>query len=223
MALQVGPVTTVRDVEVELPIDRVFETPPFTQWAESRYSRDRLEDAVRRIRPEVVSAIEPRAMYRVLPTEETDLSRFDPPEPLLEAGYVGTMVVTVGQSESPESDSKHLFDAMIRDALENVALTVVKERLATDIRREANEAGWNTTRLFSPGSGNVDWPVENTAFVFETLPAADIGVEITDHGLLVPNKSISTVVGMGPTIAQAPDLFTCVGCPRIPDCPYAVV
>ncbi len=217
----IGTVQRVDDIEVDLSIDRVFETPPFPTWTSSKYSRDRLEEPVRRLAREVQQAIDPRAMYGIFSTEETTIRDYDPPAPVLEASHVCTLVVTVGNCQASRPGSEPVFDEMVRDALENAALTITKERVATDIREQANEAGWNTTRLFSPGSGNVDWAVENSAFVFETLPASEIGVSISENGLIRPNKSVSSVIGLGPEIEQAPALFTCEGCPRIPDCPYA--
>lgn len=217
----IGTVQRVEDIEVDLSLDRVFDTPPFPTWTSSKYSQDRLTEPVRRLAPAVQQAVDPRAMYCIFPTEGTALNDYDPPEPVLEASHVCTLVVTVGNCQASRPGSEPVFDEMIRDALENAALTIAKEQVARDIRQQANEAGWNTTRLFSPGSGNVDWAVENSAFVFETLPASEIGVSVSEDGLIRPNKSVSSVIGMGPDIEQAPALFTCEGCPRIPDCPYA--
>lgn len=217
----IGTVRTIEDIQVDLSLDRVFETPPFPTWTSATYSRARLEEPVRRLAPAVQRAVDPRAMYGIFPIEETDIRDYDPPAPVLEASHVCTLVVTVGNCQASRPGSEPVFDEMVRDALENAALTIAKERVATDIREQANEDGWNTTRLFSPGSGNVDWAVEHSAFVFETLPASEIGVSISEAGLIRPNKSVSSVIGLGPEIEQAPALFTCEGCPRIPDCPYA--
>jgi len=221
MAVAIGSVVRLEDIDIDFSLDRIFETPPFPTWTESRYSRERLEAPVERLAPEVEAVIAPRAMYRVLPTHDTDLRSHAPPEPLLEAPFVATLVATVGDMTVTHPEAEPVFDEMIRDALENAALTMAKEAVALEIRDAANEEGWKTTRLFSPGSGNVDWPVEHSTFVFGTLPAEDIGVSVTPDGLLKPNKSICSVIGLGERIDQAPDLFTCAGCPKIPDCPYA--
>jgi hypothetical protein len=68
----------------------------------------------------------------------------------------------------------------------------------------------------------VDWAVGNSKYIFETLPAEEIDVQLTRSGLIEPTKSISSVIGMGPNVQQAPNLFSCAGCPRLQDCPYAV-
>lgn len=222
MQESIGEVHVLENLELDLSLDRILDTPPFPTWRESKYSRERLEEPVERLRTEVRQAVDPRGMYRIRPTDQTDIRAYDPPNPVTEAAYVCSLLVTVGDCGSARPESEPLFDEMVRDAIENAVLTITKETIAIHIRdRATDEEGWNTTRLFSPGSGNVDWSVENSRFVFETLPAEEISVSLADNGLIRPNKSVSGVLGVGPDIEHAPELFTCEGCPRIPDCPYA--
>lgn len=209
-----------RDIHLDLSVEHILDRPPFTAWVGSRFSRDRLAEAVERLSTDVRREMDPRAAYTVLPTSGSGIVAYSPPDPLGEASLVCTLLVTVGEFDR-EAPTDPTFDELVRDAIENVALQLAKEEVGNRIRDQANERGWNTTRLFSPGSGNVDWAIENAAFVFDALPADDIGMTRTDSGFIQPPKSISTVIGMGPEVAQAPDMYTCVGCPRISECDYA--
>lgn len=222
MALVRGESQIRRDVHVDLSVERVLDRPPFSAWIGSRFSRKRLVEAVERLGTDVRREMDPRAAYTVLQGSESGISTYSPPGPIQEASFVCTLLVTVGEFDR-ETTTDPTFDELVRDGVENVALQLAKETIGNRIREQASEQGWNTTRLYSPGSGNVDWAFENAAFVFDTLPADDIGMSRSDSGFIQPQKSVSTVIGMGPEVAQAPDMYTCVGCPRISECDYARV
>lgn len=221
MGLQPGEVHVVEDVGIDFSTERILAAPPFPEWSDTQVSRDRLHDLIESLRPQVKAEVDPRAMYTVTETEESGIQSHDPPQPLLDVSFLCCLLVTVGEVQ-PEEPPNSTVEEMVRDAMENVALRFVKRAVALDIRDRAHERGWHTTRLFSPGSGNVDWDVTHSAFVFGHLPGSEINVTLTESGLLQPAKSISSVIGLGPNLEQAPDLFTCEGCPRIPDCDYAV-
>lgn len=220
MALVRGETKIRRDIHIDLSVERILDRPPLTAWTGSRFSRDELAEAVERLRPKVRQEMDPRAAYTILPTAESGITAYSPPEPLADASLVCTLLVTVGEFDR-ETPADPTFDELVRDAVENVALQFAKEAVGDRILDQANERGWNTTRLFSPGSGNVDWAIGNSAFVFDTLPADDIGMTRSDTGFIQPPKSISTMIGIGPDVVQAPDIYTCVGCPRLSECDYA--
>ena len=46
MAVAIGSVVRLEDIDIDFSLDRIFETPPFPTWTESRYSRERLEPPV---------------------------------------------------------------------------------------------------------------------------------------------------------------------------------
>ena len=220
MTLHRDDLAVVRDVEIDFSTERILEEPPFPEWTDTRVTRDRLTDLIETLRPKVDRSVDPRAMYLVTETEGSGIEAHDPPDPLIETSFLCCLLVTVGDTQYEDSPGSTV-EEMVRDAMENVALRFAKRAVALDIRDQAHETGWNTTRLFSPGSGNVDWDVTHSGFVFEHLPGSEIDVTLGESGLLQPPKSISSVIGLGPEVRQAPDMFTCAGCPRIPDCDYA--
>lgn len=221
MTLSVGDVRQLEEIEFDLDTETILESPPFPKWSQSRYSRDKLRETVRRLRPAVLDALDPRGMYRIVPIEESGIQSFEPPEPVLEAEYVCSLIVTAGELPAGDDGGAYLFEELVRDAIENVALGHITESVGEEILDLAADHDWGTTRLFAPGSGSVNWPIENRRFVFENLPASDIDVRLRENDLVEPNKTITGVLGMGPNVTQAPDLRSCIGCPRIGDCPYA--
>ncbi|UWG50195.1 hypothetical protein AArcCO_0877 [Halalkaliarchaeum sp. AArc-CO] len=221
MSLTVGEVRHLEEIAIDLPIDEILDRPPFPTWMDSRHAAGKLRDAVAEVRPAVLAEIEPRGMYRILETDDSGIAAYEPPELLLDAEYVCSVVVTVGELSDEEDEAPQLFEGFVRDAVENVALTVITETVGDEIRDVAEKNGWNTTRLFTPGDGGYDWPLSNRRYVFETLPTDEIGVSLLDNGLNVPNKTISGVVGMGSSVTQVPGFHSCLGCPILQECDYA--
>lgn len=220
MALAIGEEYVLEDIEIDFSLDRIMETPPFPAWAGARYARERLESLIDSHLTSVRSAIDARAAYGVLETDGSGIAAHSPPAQLERAEFVTPVLATAGEFDG-HLGADPAADELVRDALENVALTLVKERVGTQILTEAQERGWKTTRLYSPGSGNGGWPISAAAFIFDVLPADEIGMGRTPEGYLDPPKSVGTVIGLGPSVEQVPDIFTCAGCDRIPECDYA--
>lgn len=221
MELSIEEVSIVRDVEIDFSLEDILGAPPLSRWRRSRNSKEQLEESVERIRPEVERELNPRAMYGVLPTEASGIRAYSPPEPVANAAFVGSIIVTPGGLQYGTDHPDGLFDDFVRDAIENVAVQRLSAAVGERFRDEANERGYNTTRMFAPGSGVGDWPLENRKYVFDSLPCEEIGVRLSDTGRVRPNKTVSCVIGLGPDIEQAPGLVSCEGCPKLEDCPYA--
>jgi len=80
--------------------------------------------------------------------------------------------------------------------------TVAVESLSRDIRnlvcQEANEQYLKTTRYFSPGYG--DWDISQQKDIFKIIPTNKIGVSLTESYMMVPQKSLSWIIGIGKNI-----------------------
>ena len=77
-----------------------------------------------------------------------------------------------------------ILDALGSEAAEEVAIQ--SDQTLADKAREMNL--WPSKR-YSPGYGK--WDVKEQRFIFKLLPAADIGVRLTDSFMMIPRKSIS--------------------------------
>lgn len=218
MTFSHGEVVVRDELSLNLTVDDVLEQPPFTEWLGSRLPQKRLEALLEDLLRPLESAIEPRGGYAIVRRTDTDIHTRSPPEPLLEASSLGCVVATVGE---PDSGDRSMVEETVFDAMANVAVRFAKRTVVEEIIQRADELGWKTTRLFSPGSGNVEWNVEHTSFVLEHAPAESLGISVTQGGLLRPQKSVGSVLGLGPDIPGVPDPFSCVGCPRIDSCDYA--
>jgi len=208
-------------LDVKLQKESFLKKPPFSSWFKSEGSRQRLEKVLDKVVEEVASYISPKAVIRVLCRDETDIAVYSPPGELLKSEFLAVGVVTIGERAGRDTGTGTLYEKIVVDALENVALIEAEHEVVMHLKGLADREGLKTTRMIPPGSGRINWGTENQQFIFKNLDAEKIGVVLTPSFVMLPQKSVSFVMGMGRDIEQAKDLFSCAGCLRL-DCPYRV-
>jgi hypothetical protein len=105
------------------------------------------------------------------------------------------MAATVGPALSSAMDGlmaeKRMTEAMIMDAFGSEAVEGVINALCLRLREAEREAV--PTRRFSPGYG--DWDLSAQSAVLEELGAARIGISVSESSILVPEKSVTAIMG----------------------------
>ena len=87
------------------------------------------------------------------------------------------------------------------DGLGNAAVEILGQQVCKRIVERAQAAGLTASTPLSPGEP--EWPVEvGQPQIFALLDPSRAGVTLTSGGMMVPKKSISFVVGIGPEMAQ---------------------
>ncbi|OKY78050.1 MAG: Vitamin B12 dependent methionine synthase, activation domain [Candidatus Methanohalarchaeum thermophilum] len=217
-----------KDIPFELQTDEVLENPPFTKWAQNEKTKMKVRDIVSRVKEDVLSYTKPRSIQKVLPKKNTEIKAYSPPKGLLDSDHLAVGVVTIGAEiyENPirknkSRDDRASLEMLVIDAIENIALEKSFRKVALEIKSEATDNGLNTTRIVPPGSGRVDWGIENQEFIFNLINAGKINVELKKTNAISPQKSLSFVIGIGKEIKNIENIFSCEGCERI-DCPYRV-
>lgn len=84
-----------------------------------------------------------------------------------------------------------VLDAIGSDAAETLA-HVVQEIIG----KQAEAEGLGTSLRFSPGY--CDWKVSQQKMAFRAMNGNSAGVRLTDGCLMVPQKSVSGIIGIGP-------------------------
>jgi hypothetical protein len=79
--------------------------------------------------------------------------------------------------------------ALILDALGSEAAEEVAIQSDRNLAEKAREMNLWPSKRYSPGYGK--WDVKEQRFIFKLLPAADIGVRLTDSFMMIPRKSVS--------------------------------
>ncbi len=90
-------------------------------------------------------------------------------------------------------------DMLMAYLLDAVGIAVL-ERIGRTVRKAADtEAGahdWGIGPCISPGSTD-GWPLEGQAVLFDLLPGGEIGVLLNPQGMLIPPKSLISVIAVG--------------------------
>ena len=87
------------------------------------------------------------------------------------------------------------------DGLGNAAVENLAQQVCGRIGEQAQTKGLTTSAPLSPGEP--EWPVEvGQPQIFALLDPSRAGITLTSGGMMVPKKSISFVVGIGPEMAQ---------------------
>lgn len=87
--------------------------------------------------------------------------------------------------------------AYLLDSAGVVGLGRVGDRLRELAERAAAECGWGVGASLSPGS-LAGWPLTGQRDLCALLPLERIGVRLNAAGILVPFKSVTSVIGIGP-------------------------
>lgn len=121
------------------------------------------------------------------------------------ATYLLVGVVTIGSSL--EEKISELFSqgeyprALALDAVGTVAAEDFSRKVRSLACQEAIEQGFKTSRHFSPGYSG--WNISQQKIIFEIIPADDIGVILTKGYMMLPQKSLSWVIGVGKKIDKS--------------------
>lgn len=107
-------------------------------------------------------------------------------------------LVTIGkhitQTMQKLLDNQNFAEAYILDKIASLLVERFAQETQEDIARTADSKNMQYTRRFSPGYG--DWNVKEQKKIFNILKPEKIGVKLTRHCMMVPEKSISAIFGM---------------------------
>jgi hypothetical protein len=139
---------------------------------------------------------------------------------------VAAFVVTLGpgpeQLIAKAQEEGRLKDLALLDAIASEAVESLAEQAQDFIARLAQQEGRGITRRFSPGY--CDFAIEQQAVLETLVPFAACGVRLNRASLMLPEKSISAVIGLGPAGSYGSSLSRpppCKTCSKRRDCPGA--
>ena len=106
------------------------------------------------------------------------------------------VIATIGSVLETEMDRQMEMDPPAGLALEGLANAALDDLMAQICHQVDSQPNRFVTTPLSPGMDG--WSTEEgQAQLFSLLPAADIGVRLTEHGWMLPRKSSSFVLGVG--------------------------
>jgi hypothetical protein len=108
----------------------------------------------------------------------------------------------------PDMLSGFVVDIIGSESVEHV-VDLLEDKLASQVRWRH----WTLTNRYSPGY--CGWPVTEQHKLFALLPPDFCGITLTPHALMVPLKSVSGIIGLGPDVLR--EEYDCSLCDMI-DC-----
>jgi hypothetical protein len=100
--------------------------------------------------------------------------------------------------------------AFMLDSLGSVAAEALAEELHRRLCADRLTIDLKVTSRESPGYPR--WAIEDQRTVFSLLPAETIGVELNPYCVMIPRKSISFAVGVGPDAIMGSSFSPCQSC-----------
>ena len=104
-----------------------------------------------------------------------------------------------------EGDMVRVF---IADALGSVVAEKTADCMEKALQESIDKLGWNHTNRFSPGY--CGWHVSEQQLLFPLFGGDTCGVSLTESSLMMPIKSVSGIIGLGPQVRHLD--YTCGLC-----------
>ncbi len=141
-------------------------------------------------------------------------------ELLEHCSHVAMFVVTIGKylEETAWQLARDglILQATVLDAIGSDAVEKAADRVQNRVKEIAAAEGLVTSRRFSPGY--CDWNIGQQRMLFHALTGNTVGVRLTGECLMIPQKSISGIIGIAPSNGNVEEYNPCKACSK-EDCP----
>lgn len=136
------------------------------------------------------------------------------------AEQVVLILCTVGEAleaHATEISKEDIVYGLALDGVGSAAVEALANAACKHFEDQAEARGWQSSIPISPGM--VGWSVEKgQPEIFGILEPAQINVSLTEYGLMIPRKSLTMVLGFGPTMITGGR--TCDFCAMRETCRY---
>ncbi|NIO48427.1 MAG: hypothetical protein GTN73_03155 [Candidatus Aminicenantes bacterium] len=181
-----GPVKKIENFKVEFDEKRILTLIGYKK--RPKEIKEPIKSLIAEEKKKLDNLLHPASIYTIIDYAVTNK------HPIFkDAEKVAICVCTIGPEleqeikklmEKNEMTRALILDALGSEAAEEVAIQ--SDRILAEKARKMNL--WPSKR-FSPGYGK--WDIREQRFIFRLLPAADIGVRLTESCMMVPRKSVS--------------------------------
>lgn len=113
---------------------------------------------------------------------------------------VAVFITTIGshleEMVSQLAEDGFMLQASVLDAIGSGMTEKMANSVQQMIREEARTQGLHISQRFSPGY--CDWNVKQQKKVFRAMNGDSAGIQLTEECLMLPRKSVSGIIGIGP-------------------------
>jgi hypothetical protein len=146
------------------------------------------------------------------------------PSVLAEAKELAAVVCTIGpklEGRVAECFARsEPLRGLLLDGIGSAAVDALSQEVCRLITQEASLHGYQAGSPLNPGMPG--FPLTEQRQMFTLVPAGEIGVSLTSSGVMVPRKSTSIVIGLGPQMTTWTQAEVCARCNLRETCPYRV-
>jgi hypothetical protein len=143
---------------------------------------------------------------------------------LAEAQELAYVLCTIGpkleNQVSRYNEMGECLRGVLLDGIGNAAVDSLSQLSCRLIAKEVASHGYQISSPISPGM--TVFPITRQQEFLEMVPAQEIGVSFTSLGMLVPRKSASMVIGMGPQVPKWSRAESCARCNLNRTCNYKI-
>ena len=104
----------------------------------------------------------------------------------------------------------HVLQATVLDAIGSMAIERLVDSVQDRIEMAAGTQGFAISQRFSPGY--CDWDLNQQKQIFQIVDSNKVGVRLTDECLMVPQKAVSGIIGIGFPCSNIGDYEPCEIC-----------
>lgn len=176
----------LNEFAIKIPQKKLLHRLGYKSGADSQNSS--INELISEEKSRLPKLLAPQAVYVVLDYQETNR------HPIFEsAEKVALCLCTIG-SELEKTSSEliqqnEMLKGFILDSLGSEAAEEVAAQSDKIIAAQARKSGLWPSKRYSPGYGI--WDIKEQKYLFEVLPAAEIGVSLSPSFMMNPRKSVS--------------------------------
>jgi hypothetical protein len=180
------PVEKITNIKVDFDEKRILRLIGYRK--RSAEIKEPIKSIITEEKKKLDNLLHPASIYTIIDYAETNK------HPIFkDAVKVAICICTIGPELEQEvkklMEKNEMTRALILDALGSEAVEEVAIQSDGILAGKAREMNLWPSKRFSPGYGK--WDIKEQRFIFRLLPAADIGVRLTESYMMVPRKSIS--------------------------------
>ena len=146
------------------------------------------------------------------------------PSLLPEAKELAVVVSTIGpRLEKQVTDyinQDEPLRGLLLDGIGSAAVDSLTQEVCKLMAGEASSRGYQASSPISPGMPGL--PITEQWPLLKMVPAREIGVSLTSSGIMVPRKSASMVIGLGPNMKTWTRAEVCAHCNLRETCLYRI-
>jgi hypothetical protein len=146
------------------------------------------------------------------------------PALFLEAKELAVIICTIGpkleKQASGYTRNGQALRGMLLDGIGSAAIDTLIPEVLKLIAAEVSSRGYEISSPVNPGMPG--FAMTEQWNLVELVKADEIGVSLTNSGILVPRKSVSMVIGIGPRMTRWTQAEVCARCSLRETCPYKI-